>query len=179
MMLLLDILLAFLAGCADRFTVHLVAQNDAPVQVVSITPDGNNLLAHIKVKNTTDRAVMDFTVSEAIVRCADARSILREGRSAHAEARTGTLAPGQTWGSRPLMPHEETEVTSLLLDREKLKQLAQGSGKLRVQVGIGYVNFMPENIEPEGAFARTGPPDWRDPRFEQGVPDAPDAAQCK
>jgi hypothetical protein len=44
-----------LTGCASipSFAVHAIAR-DAPVQILSLTPERNNLLAHIVVKNTNE-----------------------------------------------------------------------------------------------------------------------------
>jgi len=51
-----------LAGCASanhaQIAIDPMVQADAPVQVVSITPDGDNLLAKVTVKNATDRPSM-------------------------------------------------------------------------------------------------------------------------
>jgi hypothetical protein len=69
------LVVAFLTGCARlpnrNFALHVIAQPDAPVQIVSITPDTSNLLAHVFIKNTTDKRVLDFDVSVAIVECAN------------------------------------------------------------------------------------------------------------
>jgi hypothetical protein len=49
-----------LAACASvqqQQEVYIAPQLNAPVQIVSITPYGNNLLARVIVKNNTDRYV--------------------------------------------------------------------------------------------------------------------------
>jgi len=169
---------AFLTGCAKtpRFTVHAIAQ-DGPVQTVSIVPDGDNLLAHITVKNTTDRPVENFTITYAIVRpkncvvnaesSADALMVLQVGQGS----------------TRPLMPYEQTEITlpsvpSIpALTRQRLEQQAQENNarKLHIQVWIRSVNFKRENVLPGQAFAHVGP-DWHD-SLGGPVPDRDDAAR--
>lgn len=59
-----------LLGCATGRVVPFVqlaidpmVQSDAPVQIVSIKPAGDNLLATVTVKNMTDRPVMDFDIA--------------------------------------------------------------------------------------------------------------------
>jgi hypothetical protein len=143
-----------LAGCATGHVVPFVqvaidpmVQADAPVQIVSITPAGDNVLATVVVKNTTDRPVMDFDISWSVFRpanCAVSGPAPRlqhmggGGGSAHAEARGhGILPPGATWGARALNPHEQTQITSLSLSRESLLKWAMEANarKLRVQCG--------------------------------------------
>jgi len=173
-----------LAGCASipkgDFTLHIASQpDDAPVKIVSITSSGNNLLAHVVIKNTTDRAVQVFDVSWAVIRPKNcgvngnvpfAQAIMGEGHSVFAEARgEGTLPPGASWGARPLKPHEQIEITSLSLTRAKLAELAQtyNARRLRVQVWIGSANFQPAE----------GGPDWRNEQVRSDIPDTDDAAQ--
>ncbi len=178
-----------LAGCANGRLVQLaidpVVQKDAPVQIVSIQPSGDNALATVTVKNATDRPIEDFMVSWSVFRpvnCALSGPAPRlqhtgsGGRSAHAEARgQGTLPPGASWGARALKPHEQTEITSLSLSRESLMKTAKdfNAKKLRVQVGIAYANFTP----PAGTTYFIGP-DWRDVAWEQAhnIFDLDDAA---
>src|SRR5712692_160882 len=161
-----------LAGCASLPPVQLaidpVVQLDAPVQIVSIQPSGDNELATVTVKNNTDRSIEDFDVSWSVFRpvnCNVSGPAPRlqhtggGGQSAHAEARgTGTLPPGHTWGARALKPHEQTEITSVSLSRESLLKTAKefNAKKLRVQVGISYANYPSE----AGATYHIGP-DWR------------------
>jgi hypothetical protein len=57
-----------LAGCASQdvvslATVHAVLQKDAPVQIVSIKPSGDNELATVTIKNTTDRYVQTMGIT--------------------------------------------------------------------------------------------------------------------
>ena len=187
---LLGVLSISLAGCATtegRFIVHPIAE-DAPVQIVSVVPSRYNLFAQVIVKNTTDRPVLDFYVAWTIIRpknCGASPSPARLGsvvsQSAYAEARgTGTLPPGHFWGSRPLQPHEQTEITSLSLTRDVLEKMAQldNARKLLVQILVSYVNFMPENVGPRDGFTHNGP-DWRSTIFEtrQHLFDPDDAEQ--
>jgi hypothetical protein len=167
-----------LAGCASvnhaQIAIDPMVQADAPVQVVSITPDGDNLLAKVTVKNATDRPIDNFDVAwEAFrpVNCAasgpapEIRRMAGGGQSAHAEVRgTGTLPPGNTWGARVLNPHEQTEITALSLSRGWLLKMAKDfdAKKVRVQVGINYMNYPPE----PGATYHNGP-DWRSIAWEK------------
>src|SRR5258708_26641628 len=62
-----------LAGCAGHdvgsvATVHAVLQKDAPVQIVSVTPKGDNLLATVAIKNTTDRYVQNMMITWTVFR---------------------------------------------------------------------------------------------------------------
>ncbi|SRR5713101_18829 len=183
-----------LAGCASQLVqlaIDPVVQTDAPVQIVSITPTGDNMLATVTVKNATDRSIEDFTVAWSLFRpvnCAvngpapRLQHLMREGRLTHAEVRyaevrgSGTLPPGVTWGGRVLKPHEQTEITSLWLSREFLLKLARiaNARKLRVQVGVSYADFPPE----AGVTYHVGP-DWRGVIYEQAgnIFDVEDAAQ--
>ena len=183
-----------LAGCASNLVVLAidpVVQTDAPVQIVSIRPSGDNVLATVTVKNATDRPVEDFTVAWSVFRpvnCAvngpapRLQHLMGEGRLTYAEVRyaevrgSGTLPPGVTWGFRVFKPHEQTEITSLWLSREFLLKLARiaNARKLRVQVGVSYADFPPE----VGVTYHIGP-DWRNVTFEQAnnILDVEDAAQ--
>jgi hypothetical protein len=189
--------IVLLAGCASKprayltittieFPVQAVLQKDAPVQIVSVTETLDNLLASVTVKNTTDRYVQDFTVTWTVFRPANCAAsgtaprmahVMREGQEVHAEARgSGTLPPGAKWGDRVLKPHEQIEITSLSLMRTALAGMANkyNAKKLRVQVGIAYVNF----TTGDKFTSHNGPPDWRDATVEQtNILDAEDAAK--
>lgn len=180
-----------LVGCATGRVVPFVqlaidpmVQVDAPVQIVSIKPAGDNVLATVTVKNTTDRPIEEFDVAWAIFQPANCAvsgpspRLQRMGggsQSAHAEVRRPgfTLPPGASWGSRVLLPHEQTEVTSLSLSRESLLKSAN-TKKIRVQVGIAYANFPPA----PGVTYHVGP-DWRNVTWEQAgnIFDLDDAAR--
>jgi hypothetical protein len=188
-----------LAGCATGHVVPFVqvvpfiqlaidpmVQADAPVQIVSIKPARDNVLATVTVKNNTARPVMDFDISWSVFRpanCAVSGPAPRlqhmggGGGSAHAEARGhGTLPPGATWGARALNAHEQTQITLLSLSRESLLKWAMEANarKLRVQVGVAYMNFQPE----PGVTYHVGP-DWRNVTWEQAgnIFDLDDAAR--
>jgi hypothetical protein len=176
-----------LAGCAGGQQSIFIAQKDAPVQVVQVIPRGDNLLASVTVKNTTDRYVQNFDITWTVFRPANCSAsgppwptiggVMRTGQSVYAEARgAGTLPPGASWGSRVLLPHEQTEITSLSLTRESLLKLAKDfdARKLRVQIGTAYVNF----TTGDKFTSRSGLPDWRDENVEQtNILDADDAAR--
>jgi hypothetical protein len=103
----------------------------------------------------------------------------RVGRSAYAEDRGPNprpLPPGYAWPSRVLKPHEQTEITSLSLTRAALLEMAKkyNAKKVRVQVGIAYVNF----TTGDKFTSHNGPPDWRDKTVEEtNILDAEDAAK--
>jgi len=107
------------------------------------------------------------------------QQMTREGQSAHAEDRGPNhrpLPPGDAWPSRVLKPHEQTEITSLSLTRAALLEMAKkyNAKKLRVQVGIAYVNF----TTGDKFTSRNGPPDWRDKTVEEtNILDAEEAAR--
>ena len=91
----------------------------------------------------------------------------------------GTLPPGATWPSRSLQPHEQTEITSLLLTREQLSELEQkySARKLAVQIAISYVNYEPPPCNSQFGCTHTGH-DWRDERLEKTqILDEEDAAR--
>ena len=182
-----------LAGCASGHVVPAVelatdamAQTDAPVQIVSIAANGDNLLATVTVKSNTDRPVMDFDISWSIFRPANCalgtpdprlRRMGSGGTSARAEDRRPgeTLPPGAMWGARALKPHEETDITSLRLSRDSLLKMAGefNAKKVHVQVGVPYANYSP----PPGTTTHIGP-DWRDTAWERAgnIFDLEDAA---
>jgi hypothetical protein len=136
-----------------------IPQKDAPVQIVSITPTEDNLLASVVVKNATDRYVQYFGITWLI---------LRPANCAESGPAPRILQESTQWSDRVFKPHGQIEVTSLLLTRASLLELAKkyNAKKLHVQVGIGYVNFT------------TRFPDWRYGTGEIGsVLDAEDAAR--
>jgi hypothetical protein len=78
-------------------------------------------------------------------------------------------------GARVLKPHEQTEVASWL-SRTALLEMAPkyNAKKVRVQVGIAYVNF----ATGDEFTNHNGPPDWRDIKVEHtNILDADDAAK--
>ena len=142
------------------------------------------------VKNTTDKPVLKFDVAWVIIippncssdRRGQAIRILQATQSAYAEQRgTGVLGPGEFWGSRPLKPHEQTEQITMLptITRESLAKMAKADGarRIRVQVGIGCVDYAPPEAVSGLGFTHIGP-DWSEPRFQQfPSPDPDDAEQ--
>jgi len=146
--------------------VHVARQNDAPVQIVSITPYGNNLLARVIVKNNTDRYVQDFAITWTVFRPANCTAsgrpapriaeVSKTGVQCYAEDRRWWMLPGRG-GSRVLLPHEQTYINWWLwLTREELAKFAKDydARKLRVQIGIEHVNYGNKFTN------RSGPPDW-------------------
>jgi hypothetical protein len=78
-------------------------------------------------------------------------------------------------GARILKPHEQTEIASWL-SRTALLEMAPkyNAKKVRVQVGIAWVNF----TTGDKFSNRNGPPDWRDKMVEEtNILDAEDAAK--
>jgi len=173
-----------LAGCASiqdvgsLATVHAVLQKDAPVQIVTITPSSDNELATVTIKNTTDRYVQDMSITWTVFRpanCAASGSAPRIDLA----TRIASSADAKDWrgGARVLKPHEQTEITTLSLSRTELRELAKkyNAKKLRVQVGMAYVDFTAGN----NFTSRSGPPDWRDENVERtNILDAEDAASA-
>jgi hypothetical protein len=171
-----------------QLVIDPVIQKDAPVQVVGIRENSDNALAAVVIKNTTDKYVQDFVITWIAFRpvnCAASgpapriQQMTGVGRSAYAEDRGPNprpLPPGHSWPSRVLKPHEQTEITSLSLTRAALLEMAKkyDAKKVRVQVGIAYVNF----TTGDKFTSRNGPPDWRDKTFEEtSILDAEDAAR--
>jgi hypothetical protein len=171
-----------------QIVIDRVIQRDAPVQVVGIKENGDNALATVIIKNTTDKYVQEFDITWTVFRpvnCAASgpapriQQMTREGRSAYAEDRGPNprpLPPGYTWPSRVLKPHEQAEITSLSLTRADLLEMAKkyNAKKVRVQVGIVYVNF----TTGDKFTSRNGPPDWRDKAVEEtNILDAEDATR--
>jgi hypothetical protein len=172
-------------GCTNGRMVQAVPQKDAPVQIVSITPTEDNLLASVVVKNVTDRYVQYFDITWIIFRpvnCAISGSSPRiqqasmEGHQIYATVPGPPLPPGQWWGDRVFKPHEQIEVKSLLLTRTSLLEMAKkyNAKKLHVQVGIDYVDFTTgDKFTPHN-----GLPDWRfQTEVGASLLDAEDAAR--
>ncbi len=173
-----------LTGCASvqdvgsLATVHAVLQKDSPVQIVGVKPSGDNELATVTIKNTTDRYVQNMMITWTVFRpvnCATSGSAPR----IELATRSTTSASVDRWrwrgGARVLKPHEQTEITSLSLSRKSLQEMAKkyNAKKLRVQVGMAYVDFTTGN----NFTSRNGPPDWRDENVERtNIIDAEDAA---
>lgn len=171
-----------LAGCASQdvgslATVHAVLQKDAPVQIVSIRPSGDNELATVTIKNTTDRYVQDMMITWTVFRpmnCAASGSAPRIQQA----TRIARSAYAKDWrgGDRVLKPHEQIEITTLSLSRTELQELAKkyNAKKLRVQVGMAQVDFTTGN----NFTSRSGPPDWIDENARTNILDAEDAASA-
>ena len=99
------------------------------MQIVAIKENGDNALATVIIKNTTDKYVQDFVITWIAFRpvnCAASGPAPRiqqmtiVAESAYAEDRGPNprpLPPGYAWPSRVLKPHEQTETTSLSLAR--------------------------------------------------------------
>jgi hypothetical protein len=173
---------------------HRLLQMFAPVWLfglaacASITPSGDNELATVTIKNTTDRYVQDMGITWTTFRpvnCAASGTATRIQlatrftSSACAEDRRGPgpLPAGHSWGARVLLPHEQTDITSLSLSRKSLQEIAKkyNAKKLRVQVGMAQVDFTTGN----DFSSRNGPPDWRDENVERtNILDAEDAASA-
>lgn len=176
-----------LAACArvqPRPEVYIAPQLNAPVQIVSITPYRNNLLARVIVKNNTDRYVQDFGITWTVFRPANCTasgrpapriaSVSKSSVQCYAEDRRWWMLPGHG-GNRVLMPHEQTQTTWWLwLTREELAKFSKDydARKLRVQIGIEHVNYGNKFTN------RSGPPDWRDETVERtNIFDAEDATK--
>lgn len=157
-----------LVACASQQAqeVYIAPQPNAPVQIVSVIPRGKSLLARVIVKNNTDRYVQDFGIAWTIFRPANWTAsgrpapriapVSRTATNAYAEDRRWWMLGGQA-GGRVLLPHEQTYINWWLwLTREQLAKFAKDydARKLRVQIGIDYVNYG------NGFTNRSGPPDW-------------------
>jgi hypothetical protein len=168
-----------------QLVIDLVIQKDAPVQIVAVKETGDNTLATVIVKNATDRYVQDFTITWTIFRpvnCAESgpapriQQAIREGHQIYAKVPGPPLPPGLSAGDRVFKPHEQVEITSLSLTRTALLDMAKkyNAKKLRVQVGVAYVNF----TTGDKFTSRNGPPDWRDKTVEEtNILDGEDAAR--
>jgi hypothetical protein len=157
----------------------LIVQKSAPVQIVSIKADGDNTLATVVVKNATDRYIQVFNIVWTVLRPANCatngpapgvQQLMSAGHQVFAKA------PGPGGGDRVLKPHEQIEITSLSLTRTDLLDLAKKNNakKLRVQVGIAWVNFTAGDHFTD----HDGPPDWFDPAaIKMGILDDDDATK--
>jgi hypothetical protein len=146
------------------------------VQIVSVAETLDNLLASVTVKNAPDRYVQDFTITWSVFRPANCAAsgpaprflqATRVSQQMHAESYSA--------GARVFKPHEQIEVTSLLLTHAAMLEMAKkyNAKKLRVQVVIDYVNF----TAGDKFTSHNGPPDWRDAKVEEtNIFDAEDAA---
>jgi hypothetical protein len=155
----------------------VIVQKNAPIQIVSIKADGDNTLATVVVKNATDHYIQAFNVVWSVLRppnCATngpapgVQQLTSAGRQVSAKAPDG--------GDRVLKPHEQIEITSLSLSRKDLLDLAKKNNakKLRVQVGIAWVNF----TTGDHFIDHDGPPDWFDPAaIKMGILDDDDATK--
>jgi hypothetical protein len=176
-----------------QLVVTPVLQKDAPVLVVGIEGNGDNVLYTVTIKNATDKYVQDFWVTWTAFRpvnCAASgpaprlEQMARTSHSANAADRgffTSLVNQlfhshlGLGGGARILKPHEQTEIASWLSRRALLEMAPKyNAKKVRVQVGIAYVNF----TTGDKFTNRNGPPDWRDTTAEQtNILDADDAAK--
>lgn len=142
---------SLLAGCASVHdgslaTVHAVLQKDALVQIVSITPSGDNEFATVTIRNTTDRYVQDMAITLTAFRPVNCAASGSAPRIQLATRITSSADFARGWwrgGARVLKPHEQTEITSLPLSRKSLQDMAKtyNAKKLRVQVGMAQVDF--------------------------------------
>ena len=143
-----------------QLVVGTVFQKDAPVQIVGIEGNGDNALYTVRIKNATDKYVGDLMVTWTAFRpvnCAASgpaprvEHMERWSSSAHALDRSLFTALvnslfhshlGLGGGARVLKPHEQTEIASWL-SRSALLEMAPkyNAKKVRVQVGIVYVNY--------------------------------------
>lgn len=167
-----SILAVVLTGCAAHpFTVYVIPQNDAPVQIISIAPHGDNLLGHMVVKNTTDKPVLNFNISWVIIIPKDCSS-KRSGPIRGYQATQSGYA-----GGRPLKPHEQSrQVIPPWVTLESMTKTANvtGARRIRVQVWIGSVDYAPPEALNGLAFTHIGP-DWREEKFAGYIADAADA----
>lgn len=197
--LLLCAVLAFAARASGQTTqpvlllIDPVIQKDAPVQIVAIGGSGDNALYAVTIKNATDKFVSDLMVTWTAFRpvnCAASgpapriQQMTRWASTAHAVDRSLFTSLvnslfhshlGLGGGARVLKPHEQTEIGSWM-SRTALLEMAPkyNAKKVRVQVGIVYVNF----TTGEQFGSHNGPPDWRDEAVEQtNIFDADDAAK--
>jgi hypothetical protein len=176
-----------------QLAIDPVIQKDAPVQIVGSAENGDNVLYAVTIKNATDKYIQDFEITWTAFRpvnCAVSgpapriQQMTRVGQSAWAVDR-GLMASLINWffhshlglggGARFLKPHEQTEVASWL-SRTALLEMAPkyNAKKVRVQVGIAYVNF----ATGDKFTNHNGPPDWRDTKVEHtNILDADDAAK--
>jgi hypothetical protein len=201
MILVLCAVLAFAVRTSSQtppvqLAIDPVSQKDAPVQIVGIEGSGDNALYAVTIKNGTDKYIQDFYITWTVFRpvncaatgpacaCPRIQHMSRTSQSAHAVDRSLFTSLvnwlfhshlGLGGGARVLKPHEQTEIASWL-SRTALLEMAPkyNAKKVRVQVGIAYVNF----TAGDKFTNRNGPPDWRDTTVEQtNIIDADDAAK--
>jgi hypothetical protein len=157
----------------------VIVQKNAPIQIVSIKADGDNTLATVVVKNATDRYIQVFNVVWTVLRPANCatngpapgvQQLMSAGHQIYVKA------PGPDGGDRVFKPHEQIEITVLSLSRKDLLDLAKKNNakKLRVQVGVAWVNFTAGDHFTD----HDGPPDWFDPAaIKMGILDDDDATK--
>ena len=111
---------SLLAGCASVHdvgslaTVHAVLQKDSPVQIIGVRPSGDNELATVTIKNTTDRYVQDMAITWTVFRPVNCAASGSAPRIEGATRLTTSVQLQSIWrGDRVLKPHEQTEITSL------------------------------------------------------------------
>ena len=116
-----------LAGCASiqdvgsLATVHAVLQKDAPVQIVGVRPSGDNELATVTIKNTTDRYVQTIGITWTVFRPVNCATSGGAPRIQQATRITTSVQLQSIWrGGGVLKPHEQTKITSLSLSRTEL-----------------------------------------------------------
>jgi hypothetical protein len=165
-----------------QFVVDAIVQKDAPLQIVEIKANGDNLLGTVVLKNTTDHYIQKFNIAWSVFRptnCADGgpAPILELKTESHQlYARVPGPPQPDTSGDRVLKPHEQIEVTSLSLTRKDLQDLAKKNKakKIRVQVAIAWVNF----TNSDNLIEHNGPPDWFDGTvIKMGIFDTDDAGK--
>ena len=176
-----------------QLAIDPVIQKDAPMQIVGIERNGDNALYVITIKNVADKYIQGFYVTWTAFRpvnCAVSGPAPRIGHmtrwasSAYAVDRSLFTSLvnslfhshlGLGGGTRVLKPHEQTEIASWL-SRAALLEMAPkyNAKKVRVQVGIVYVNYTMD----EKVMSHNGPPDWRDSTVERtNILDVEDAAR--
>jgi hypothetical protein len=176
-----------------QLVIDPVIQKDAPVQVVGIEGNGDNAFYAVTIKNAADKYIQDFFLTWTAFRpvnCAASgpapriQQMTRVAQSAYAVERglfTSLVNQllhshlGLGGGARILKPHEQAEIASWL-SRTALLEMAPkyNAKKVRVQVGIAYVNF----ATGDNFTNHNGPPDWGDKTVEKtNILDAEDAAR--
>ena len=176
-----------------QLAIDPVIQKDAPIQVAAIEGNGDNALYAVTIKNVTDKYIQDFFITWAAFRpvnCAASgpapriQQMTRWASSAYAVDRSlFTSLVNQLFhshlglggGARILKPHEQTEIASWLSRTELLEMAPKyNAKKVRVQVGIAWVNF----TTGDKFGSHNGPPDWRDTTVERtNILDVEDAAR--
>lgn len=176
-----------------QLAIDPVIQKDAPIQVAAIEGNGDNALYVVTIKNVTDKYIQDFFITWTAFRpvnCAASgpapriQQMTRWASSAYAVDRSlFTSLVNQLFhshlglggGARILKPHEQTEIASWLSRTELLEMAPKyNAKKVRVQVGIAWVNFRTG----DKFGSHNGPPDWRDTTVERtNILDVEDAAR--